>query len=170
MSNIKLVWGGIMVAIVFAIGGFFLPQVQLPEFSPEDALGATGTRFPNGIAVGSSASVSSTGTFNVGSTGNGISKMIQGSCTATQAEAAATAFAASSTRAWICSVTGARSGDKIFASLDSGSNLFGTGQTFSIVGTRATTTDQITIDVLNIGSATSSIDSDYRLIDYFIVD
>ena len=47
--NKTLVYGGILIAIVIAVGAYFVPQTAAPEF------GATGTRFPNGLSADSTS-------------------------------------------------------------------------------------------------------------------
>lgn len=48
--NKTVVYGGILIAIVIAVGGYFFPQIQT-------AFGASGTRFPNGISADTTSPV-----------------------------------------------------------------------------------------------------------------
>jgi hypothetical protein len=54
MNKMKFVWGAIAVAIVIAIGGYSFPQVQQQV---EAVVGATGTRFPNGLSADSTSPI-----------------------------------------------------------------------------------------------------------------
>src|SRR3990167_9594572 len=79
-------------------------------------LGATGTRFPNGLSTNStspSAGELLTTTLQVGSSGTDQTKQISGNVNCTL-PANATTMAASTTARWSCAVTGVGSGDKIF--------------------------------------------------------
>jgi hypothetical protein len=63
MKNENFVWVGILIAIVIAVGGIFLPQANIEAIAQKAAtylnenLGAVGTRFPNGISADSTAPV-----------------------------------------------------------------------------------------------------------------
>ena len=131
-------------------------------------LGATGTRFPNGLSTNStspSAGELLTTTLQVGSSGTDQTKQISGTCTGTVPLAV---FNASSTQEWICSATGVADGDKIFASLEV--DIAGTSvDHFSVIGTRATTSGVFGVRVLNLGNGTTT-ESSYRFINYFIAD
>lgn len=113
MDFFKTNWIG-LVAIIIAIIAFSLPQTQ-------NDLGAFGTRFPSGIAVGSGASVDTLGTLSVGDDGTQVTEMIVGKCTLIMSSFTVTA---STTAAADCAVTGVVSGDTVFAQFATSTTAF----------------------------------------------
>lgn len=95
MDKTKIALGLASVAIVIAIGGYFYPVAV-------ETLGATGTRFPNGLSTTSTSPAAGqvlTTTLQVGTNGTNFAGVKTGSCTIW---APATTIAASTTQAVEC--------------------------------------------------------------------
>lgn len=133
MNNSKILWGGILIAIVIAIGGYFHPQI-------ESIVGAAGTRFPHGITIGLPTSSPSN-----------ISKIITSTCTAATTQLP---LEASSTDDFTCTATGTVAGDNVSISLPAnGDSTYGG----FVVGYAVASTDTVTFGITNLtGAATSS--------------
>ena len=98
-----------MVAVIIAIiaiGASNQASNQTKE------LGAFGTRFPNGVAVGTNATVDTAGDFSVGANGTQLAEIIAGSCSLINFGYGT--VLATSTRNYDCAVTGVTSGDLVF--------------------------------------------------------
>jgi len=52
MNNVKLAFGMASVAIVIAVGAYFFPQAPEALKAAEVTFSAVGTRFPNGLTIG----------------------------------------------------------------------------------------------------------------------
>lgn len=72
MSNNTLT-AGLVIAIVIAIGGYFFPQIA-------QLAGAVGTRFPDGISVGTTVAATKN-KLTVGTSGTPMGNIIYGTCT-----------------------------------------------------------------------------------------
>jgi len=133
--------------------------------SNQSDLGAIGTRFPNGLAVGTTASVTQN-KLTIGNSGTAIGNAIFGNSTCTRTGAA---FAATTTEEWICASTGVTAGDKVFASLDY-TNVQADGFGLYVTGVRATTSNVIGVRVANGSTvSTSTINAIYRNVNWFVV-
>lgn len=140
MENHKFLWGAILVVMIIAIGAYSFPASRVVI---DKALGAVGTRFPNGLAVGSTASVTQN-KLTVGNAGTAIGNLVFGTCTIL----ANASVAATSTSNFDCAFTGAVSGDKVVASLAASSTL---ASQYVIKGVSASSTsDFITFSILNL--------------------
>jgi len=135
-------WAGVLalVAIVIAIGGYAYPKIQ-------ENLGATGTRFPNGLSTNSTSpavgelqtttlEVDSTSSFEgavtVGTSGSGMARINTGFCNihSTTNTIAATTTATVSCQAGtntLSALTGVTAGDICFLSLATTSINVATG-------------------------------------------
>lgn len=140
---------GLLITVVIAIGGYYFPQVQ-------KALGVVGTRFPNGLAVGSTASVTQN-KMTIGNSGTAIGNFLFGTCNLLGADMTQ---AASSTKSYDCAVTGATSASIVFAQLSTTTGEFALGnQLWDIVSAKGSTTaDFITVRLFN-GTNASTIPS-----------
>lgn len=143
MSNKWMTVGLIAVAII-AIGGYFYPHIV-------SSLGATGTRFPNGLAVGTTASVTQN-KMTIGNSGTAIGNLIFGTCSLTLSQGTASfTQTGTTTAAYDCSATGVIAGDNVFAQLAT-STISTTGVIggWTIEGVSASTTaDSIRINIRN---------------------
>ena len=139
-------------------------------------IGATGTRFPNGLAVGSGASVDTTGAFSVGNDGSQIAEIISGTCNLSGPTAG---LSASSTGIYQCAVTGASASDKVIVSLPGGANLGVAGKNdlaFSTTGNNllvagaafASTSGAIGVEIHNFGAATTSFKQATTSVTYWL--
>lgn len=83
-QNNGIVWVGILIAIVIAVGSSFMPRqnvvidTQQSQSSPVE--GAVGSRFPNGISVGSGVGSPVQNALLVGANGTNISRINFGFC------------------------------------------------------------------------------------------
>lgn len=136
-----------LIAIVIAVSGHFFPQAQ-------ELLGASGTRFPNGIAVGTGASVSTAGTLVIGANGSSISEFKATTCNLIGTDASQPA---STTVAYDCAVTGIASGDVVMAILASSTPRFGQG--WDIKAAIASTTAGFLTVLLSNETGTAAVPS-----------
>jgi len=144
--------GLILIAIVIiAVGGYSFPRVKTVV---TDSLGSVGTRFPNGLAVGTIATVTQN-KMTIGNSGTAIGNLLFGTCNLLGADASQ---AASSTKEYVCNVTGATSGDVVIAQLatTTAPAITGFGGLY-IVGARASTSNQIGIGIYNGTGATVTL-------------
>ncbi len=143
MTNLKLIWAGITVAIVIAIGGYFYPVVQ-------QLAGSVGSRFPNGLAVGSSASVTQN-KLTIGNSGTALGNVISTTCNLIGTDASQ---AASSTLPYDCAVTGVTSSFNAWAQLGTSTPRSGGGSYWEITSAKASTTaGYVTVLLYNGGAA-----------------
>lgn len=113
------------------------------------------------LAVGGATTL--TGSFALGSSGTAQSAQIAGTCTAS---VPVDAFVASTTAHWTCVDSAVLAGDRIVATFSN--PTLGIGS-FAVTGAIATSSGQFDVSVQNqTGSATSSIGSAYKKINYFI--
>ena len=100
--NNKIFWVGILIAIVIAVGGYFFPGGKVVQIV-QDVVGAAGTRFPNGLTIGTS------GTDNV--------EVAARTCNLGLGNPSV-AMTGTSTRWFTCTgITGVVSGDLVFGTL-----------------------------------------------------
>lgn len=151
MTNKSLTVGLIAVAII-AIGGYFFPQIQ-------SLVGSVGTRFPNGLAVGTTATVTQN-KITIGNSGTALGNVLFGTCNAQQKSTGS--FAATTSAQFYCAVTGAASGDNVQVMLPAGAGTNADGAAsitggFVVVSASATSSNfiQFTLDNFT-GAATSS--------------
>jgi hypothetical protein len=136
--NKKLVYGGILIAVVIAIGGLYYPTVDLSglKAAVENSLGASGTRFPNGLSADSTSPVAGQvrgttltstgaatfGTAAIGSSGTTLTQVNAGTCyiapyAATIAASSTALVECQATAGWdaadISTLTGVASGDAV---------------------------------------------------------
>lgn len=98
-----------MIAIVIiAIGGYFFPKY---------GLGVVGTRFPNGLAVGSGASITTAGSLVIGANGSSLNEVKSTTCNLSTVSG--NLPLATTTAPFYCAITGVASGDQVFVSLPS---------------------------------------------------
>lgn len=142
-SNLTL-WVALIAVAIIAVGGYFFPQIQT-------VLGSVGTRFPNGLAVGTTASVTQN-KMTIGNTGTAIGNYQFGSCTLIGTDVSQ---AASTTVPYDCAVTGATSASIVFGLIStSTSRATGGVQSWIISGAKASTTaGYVTFMLTNNGSA-----------------
>ena len=100
----------VLITAIIAIGGYYFPQALLN-------LGAEGTRFPNGLAVGTSTSIGYRGILKVGTNGANLWEVKAATCNLTTTVLRTSL--ATSTLPFNCAVTGVASGDVVFATLPS---------------------------------------------------
>lgn len=123
---------GLQVAIVavaiIALGAYFFPQQAA-------SLGAAGTRYPNGLAVGTTSPAQ--GKMLIGTNGTNIGNVNFQTCSLILTSYTITA---SSTVTADCAVTGAQTGDVVFAQFATTTPGSGTGAGWLITGASASTT------------------------------
>jgi hypothetical protein len=108
----------------------------------------------------------------VGDQGTILTDVVSGTCNATFS---GTSLAASSTGQFLCAVTGAVSGDKVFIELPAGAGANAQGAAslyggFTVAGAYATTTDVIGFNILNnTGAATTSFRQATTSVQYWII-
>lgn len=132
MTNLQLLWSGVLVAIVIAIGAYFFPQ-QAQE--AVQLAGSVGTRFPNGLAVGSTASVTQN-KLTIGNSGTALGNVISANCALIGTDVSQ---AASSTVPYDCAVTNVTSSFRTWAQIAT-STPFKTLGGWDIVASKASTT------------------------------
>jgi len=136
--NFKIVYGGILIAIVIAVGGYVFPQVKQVAIE----LGS-GTRFQHGISIGTATAPAANG-MKIGDNGSEFTELKMFSCTSIIG--ANTAQVASTTAPYDCAVTGVASGDLVFAMMSTSSPYSSAvadvfiGLPFHLVGAKASTT------------------------------
>lgn len=154
-----IILGVTVLTVVVSVVTVGLVGSNQPGEESEGLLGSFGTRLPNGLAIGSGASVDTTGAFSVGNDGTQLAEIIHGTCNPKFNGT----FSATTTKIAVCkSVTGVTSGDHVFVSLPGRkqSALGGSKEGFLIDSTRATTTDAFEFTVYNAtGAATSTSDA-----------
>ena len=144
MKN-KMKLGIALVAVIIAIGGYSFPQsiIQHQGSDWEDT-GAIGTRFPNGLAVGTGASIATAGALVVGSGGANLQLVLKGTCNQLEPMNGDN-IAATSTFSMDCAVTGVQSGDTVFVNLGSNAtstlNATSTNGGWIFLGAKASTTN-----------------------------
>ena len=124
MNKILIV--ALIAVTIFAIGGYFFPQVQEVVV---DKLGRVGTQFPHGITVGL-----------VAETPPNIAKILVGSCALLGADVSQ---AATTTRPYDCAVTGVTSADYAFGSFATTTAMVNGAQVglqWAVTGAKASTT------------------------------
>lgn len=127
--NKKIVYGGILIAIVIAIVALFLPSVSTPS-STSLGSGTPGTRFPHGITVGGGDGSSAFGT--------NMAVFLDGTCALIVQGGNVTA---STTGAYDCAVTGLTSSYNVRAIIATSTKYAsGQGNGFYVVGAKASTT------------------------------
>lgn len=146
MKTSNFVWGGILIAIVIAIGGLFFPKAS-------QILGVVGTRFPNGISIGTTAATS--GSLTVGNTGTAMAKIISTTCNLGTLGASSidSSHAASTTKSYDCAVTGAVSGDRVIAQLASSTPVGNQGGWMIEASKASTTAGYVSVLLRNNGLA-----------------
>ena len=152
MDKIKFIWGGILVAVVIAIGGYFFPQVV------EDAFGRVGTAFRNGICVGdSSANCTPTQyALTIGSNGSTIYELKATTCELIGTNRTHTA---TSTFAYDCAITGLTSSDVVMAQIATSTDFSDALSGWSITAAKASSTSgfiTVILDNRTGGSANPS--------------
>lgn len=131
MSNKSLTVGLIAIAII-AVAGWFFPLVQ-------QSFGSAGTRFQNGISVGTNTAPTARG-LKVGDNGSEFTELKATTCNLIGTDGSQTA---STTSAYSCAVTGVASGDVVMAILSSSTPAFpqtGVNPGWMIIGAKASTT------------------------------
>lgn len=172
MDNKKLLWGGILIAIVIAIGGAWLGlSKQSPAAPPAGGVTNYDSVETAALAVGS-------GCDNQFSScvGTTISKALTGSCTLT-AYNNVTAWAASTTKLHYCSVSNVAAGDVVMVALPNfgGAQGLGVGtQQLLVTGYGygfATTSGTLEVPLWNgAGAATSSYPYATSSVLYWVID
>jgi hypothetical protein len=142
MEKAKLALGLALVALITSIGAYYFPQTTTIVREVASELGAVGTRFPNGISIGTTEA--QTGKLTVGTSGTAFGPAFTGTCTLI----ANYSIAATSTGNVDCSVTGVVSGDKVFVSLPASTTI---ASQYAVKGVSASTTSGfITVSLLNL--------------------
>lgn len=137
LKNILVAVGTIVVSVVISVlvvGGNNQPQVESNPF-----IGAEGTRFQNGVSIGTNTSPTSNG-LKVGDNGRELTKI--GAELATISGTTDTSHAASTTKYYYASVTGVTSGDVVLAQFatTSGAYAITYGMGWAIVDVKASST------------------------------
>lgn len=146
MSNDKRLWVAVVAVAIIAVGAYFYPQ------QAAGLLGAVGTRFPNGLAVGTTSPAQ--GKLLIGTNGTNIGNVNFQTCSLILASYT---LAASSTVTADCAVTGAQTGDVVFAQFATTTPGAGTGAGWLITGASASTTAGFdTLSVIN-NTGTSAV-------------
>lgn len=172
-SNSSSILGTVVavVALVFALFAFATRPAAAPlagavtGVSNYDKIGAMQLKVGTGCN-------SSTGYS--GCTGSAVSKVLFGTCNASQKTPGS--LAASTTGQFYCAVTGAASGDVVYVTLPvgAGTNADGSGslaQGFSVVSANATSTGYIQFSIANnTGAATSSFRQATTSVSYIVID
>lgn len=147
---------GILIAIVIAIGFGIANQVAIANLGGN--AGAVGTRFPDGLGVGTTTVTRYD--LTVGTVGSAFSQIIGTTCNLIGADVSQ---AATSTKQYDCAITGLTSSFKVMAQLStttpvilSGTN---TGLGWSIVAAQASTTAGFATVLLYNGSGGAAIPS-----------
>lgn len=151
MSN-KTLTIGVLVAIVIAIGGYFFPQIQ-------SAFGSVGTRFPNGLAVGTTATVTQN-KLTIGNSGTAIGDAIYGTCALTVPPWAN--IPATTSKPFDCAVTGVVSTAVVIAQIaTTTASPYTTFGGWSIEGADASSTAGFITVVLRNGTGAVSNPSQF---------
>ena len=138
MSN-KTLTIGLLITVVIAVGGYFFPQMK-------GLFGSVGTRFPNGLAVGTTATVTQN-KITIGNSGTAVGNLLFGTCNLLGMDVSQ---AASTTASYDCAVTGATAASIVLAQLST------TTQNTSVLNWAvtsakgSTTADYITLRVSNL--------------------
>lgn len=154
---ISVIAGAIGAVLTVALVGG--QSAKLAGVTNYDSLTLSPTNMNEGLKVGTT----SADTFV---------NMKHGTC---NAQTATASFSASTTAQFVCSATGVRSGDQVFAFLPvgAGANANGAGSPFGgfdVVATNASTSDQFGFTIQNnTGAATSSYAQATTAVSYFIV-
>lgn len=146
MSN-KFLSIGLLITLVIAIGAYSFPAATVTVL---DKLGAVGTRFPNGLAVGTTADVTKN-KLTIGNSGTAVGNYLFGSCAIIGAQVAQ---AATTTASYDCAVTGATSADIVLAQFASTTVSGGSGSAINwlITGAKGSTTAGfLTFTIANLG-------------------
>lgn len=145
-SNNNGLWVGLIAVAILALGGYFFPQIQT-------LAGSVGTRFPHGLAVGTTASVTD-GKLTVGNSGSALGNVIFGNCTLTVQTGT---IAASTTAPYDCAVTGATAASTVLAALST-TTAYGATQVsgFYAVSAKASTTAGFITVLLFNGTGTAN--------------
>ena len=167
--NKVIVWViGIVAFVALVIGSVALVGGNQSAATSAPTVGA-GTRFPNGIAVGSGASVTTGTALTIGSNGDALSSHEFNTCTPVFSSAD---LAATTTAIGICTDSSFATSDKVqvmqkFTGAVTGFPTSGGNGMFPSLTVIATTTGQFGIQVINFtGAATTSINSIYRTYSY----
>lgn len=137
MKNKKIVYGGILIAVII------IAVVAFQQRTKEGVFGGVGTRFPNGIAIGTTATVTQN-KFTLGNAGSAIAGINVGTCDIL----ANASITASSTKNFDCAASGVVASDKIFVTA---SALTGVGAQYVIKGAVASSTSGwITFSLINL--------------------
>lgn len=119
-------------------------------------VGAVGTRFPNGLAVGSGAAVSTTGAFSLGSAGSQLVNLIGTTCNLIGSDASQ---AASTSKAYDCAVTGLLATDNVIAQIATTTTAASGYGYWSITGAKASTTAGYATVLLFNGTGAAAVPS-----------
>lgn len=162
MNNMKFVWGGILIAMVIAIGGYFFPQTK-SMFGSISSIGTSviGTTLTGGSsptvfgAIEAGESLISDGpSYFGGSTASPVNNLQFGTCNLWVGTSTVTTIAASTTKAVDCQASnGLATGSTVL----NGTALAGikTGDTIVLVA--PTTTATTTIVAVNASSTAGYI-------------
>lgn len=140
--NKIIIWITLAVAVLALVIGSVALVGNQPTGSQPLGAATPGTRFPNGVTVGKAANSPSN-----------LANIIAGTCTSIIG--ADISQSASTTKPYDCAVTGAASGDLVFAVTSTSTTLtYGGFAPFEIVGAKASTTAGfITFMVANTSGA-----------------
>jgi len=163
MNKTTVVWVGLIVVALIAIGGYMYPEAQ-------NILGG-GTRFPNGLSADRTAPIDGqvrgttltiTGASTFGSAGTAVTALEFGTCSPSFPSAD---LAASTTATGICTDSSVTTSDKFLATqrfTGATTGLPSLGL-FPVLNVIATTSGQYGIVVTNFtGAASTSINAIYR--------
>lgn len=136
--NKTLVYGGILIAILLAVGAYFFPSVAGDAV---ESLGSYGTRFQNGLCVGSTCSVTRY-KMTIGNSADAIGKLFNktgSSYPLIMPKSAGYTQAATTTYGYDVAVTGIVSGCTVMATYATSTPTLA-GAQWPILGAIASTT------------------------------
>lgn len=141
MDSNKKLWIAVVVVAIIAV----VSSVLVYKLYQVRSFGSVGTRFPNGLAVGSTATVTQN-KLTVGNSGTAIGQLIHGTCDLVSTAS----IAATSTGAVTCAIPGLLASDKVFVSLATTS--VAQSRDLLLVGTFAAS-ESATVRILNLTGA-----------------
>lgn len=142
---------GILIAIVIAIGFGAANQIAIHSLAGSTSFGAIGTRFPDGVSVGTTVAATKN-KLTVGSSGNAIAQYMFGTCNLTVA--GTFTVTATTSKVFSCAATGVASGDNVVISPATSTQAYGDWvMTGAIASTTASNDIEVTFLNLTGGNA-----------------
>jgi hypothetical protein len=157
MTSAQNIFNVLFVVALVAVGALGLREAP-QSYQGSGAYEALQVLYGNGLTVGDQ--------------GNDIDDALHGTC---NASFSGTSLAASSSGQFFCSVTGARSGDRVFVMLPAGAGAHAQGAGSPLGGFAAstgyaTTSDRIGFNIVNMtGAATTSFRQATTSVQYWVL-